>query len=221
MEANDFGNLLHNTLAALSGSPVANETDENIVRDWLHAKLTEIANETYGKQPSAIIRIQLEQARQRLSTYAALHVDHVKEGWTIWKTEVSIDTDAGVCITVDGIDMPIIGRIDRIDYHAESNRYAIWDYKTGDATKDRCLRIGPRPWDGSSCSCLSTNGWLLPWESKMSRPSDISFSLGLQVTRNSRPLKSQMNCTYPRLIPPRKSFDRFARSFSGHRDMTM
>lgn len=135
LEANDFGNLLHDTLAELQGAPVESSTDEADVRKWLFTKVNEIAEKHYGKQPSSIIRIQLEQARQRLAFYATMHVERIKQGWNIWKTEVSVGTDAGVGLKIDKFVMPIIGRIDRIDYHADTGKYAIWDYKTGDAAK--------------------------------------------------------------------------------------
>ena len=133
LEANDFGNLLHDTLALLKDNDESKTSDATRLRAWLFAQLNALAEARYGKQPPPVVLVQLEQARQRLAAFANHQARRAAQGWTIWKTECSVKLEDGLKIEIDGQpSMPIIGRIDRIDFHPVSESYAIWDYKTAD-----------------------------------------------------------------------------------------
>ena len=134
LEANDFGNLLHDTLALLNDSREATCTDVTRLRIWLFGQLNDLAIKRFGRQPPPVVSVQLEQARQRLAAFAVLQARRAGEGWTIQNTEIEIGIDKNVTIEIDGQPaMPLIGRIDRIDFHPTTKQYAIWDYKTSDA----------------------------------------------------------------------------------------
>jgi ATP-dependent exoDNAse (exonuclease V) beta subunit len=133
LEANAFGNLLHDTLAKMMGARQALQTDVMELRKWLFEQLAAIAKERYGSSPAPVIMVQLEQARQRLAAFAKIQAARNAEGWVIHGTEVSIGKDKPCSLDIPGQPpMPLIGRIDRIDYHPQRKEYAIWDYKTGD-----------------------------------------------------------------------------------------
>jgi ATP-dependent exoDNAse (exonuclease V) beta subunit len=147
LEANDFGNLLHDTLALFKGTKESTCTDTTQLRIWLFGQLNHLAVKRYGKQPPPVVAVQLEQARQRLAAFAVIQTQRAAEGWVIKDTEVNIGIDKGVTIEVEGqAAMPLIGRIDRIDFHPATKRYAIWDYKTSDAG----IKPLPAHWSKSS-----------------------------------------------------------------------
>jgi RecB family exonuclease len=117
------------------------------LRIWLFGQLNHLAVKRYGKQPPPVVAVQLEQARQRLAAFAVIQTQRAAEGWVIKDTEVNIGIDKGVTIEVEGqAAMPLIGRIDRIDFHPATKRYAIWDYKTSDAG----IKPLPAHWSKSS-----------------------------------------------------------------------
>lgn len=126
-----FGNLLHDCLASLRDAPPSDVVDADGIEAWLCDKLESLASERFGPHPSAAIQIQVEQARQRLAAFAVVQAQHAAEGWRILEAERTIGVDEGAGLLVDGVWMPLRGRIDRIDIHPERRELAILDYKTG------------------------------------------------------------------------------------------
>jgi ATP-dependent exoDNAse (exonuclease V) beta subunit/RecB family exonuclease/inactivated superfamily I helicase len=126
-----FGNLLHDCLATLGDAPVRDCVDAAAIEAWLSSQLESLASERFGPHPSAAVLIQVEQARQRLAAFSMIQAQHAAEGWEILDTERTIGVDAGVGLMVDGVWMPLRGRIDRIDIHRQRRELAILDYKTG------------------------------------------------------------------------------------------
>jgi hypothetical protein len=55
-----------------------------------------------------------------------------EDGWEIRETEWS-PSQGHIAFDVDGTPIHLTGRIDRIDHHPETQRWAIWDYKTGES----------------------------------------------------------------------------------------
>ncbi len=137
LEANAFGTLIHDTLAKMADSEVAKTIDATELRIWLFHELNTLAAERYGKHPAPVIAVQLEQARQRLAAFAKKQVERTADGWQIFGTEIEVGQDKPYLLQVPGQSpMPLVGRIDRIDFHPHTGRFAIWDYKTGDTTTD-------------------------------------------------------------------------------------
>jgi ATP-dependent exoDNAse (exonuclease V) beta subunit len=137
LEANAFGTLLHETLAKMDKAEEAKSTDAETLRVWLFHQFNAISAAKYGKHPAPVIVVQLEQARQRLAAFAAKQAQRNAEGWTIWGTECEIKLSKPYELLVSGQrPMPIIGRIDRIDFHPQSKQFVVWDYKTGDTPAD-------------------------------------------------------------------------------------
>ncbi|HYV37192.1 MAG TPA: PD-(D/E)XK nuclease family protein [Gemmataceae bacterium] len=138
LDGSAFGILLHGALSALgrhAESP-RHSTDEKQVFEFLEDRLHAFANARYGgSQRRAAIRLQLEQARQRLKAFAAEQVALVEEGWQIvFAEDEELTTgDLRVPFIVDGVSIDLTGRIDRIDFHQESGTVRVLDYKTADA----------------------------------------------------------------------------------------
>jgi ATP-dependent exoDNAse (exonuclease V) beta subunit len=132
LRADGFGNLIHDVVDGLKGSPVATSIDADQVAKWLLARLDNVARKRFGVVRSPALMIQIEQARARLKAFAILQAKRAAEGWDIIETEVKIPIEAGIRIG----SMPLHGRIDRIDFHESSGRWAILDYKTSDMVAD-------------------------------------------------------------------------------------
>ncbi|MBI1246762.1 hypothetical protein GC197_02825 [bacterium] len=132
LDGGAFGNLAHDTLQAFGKSDVKNSDDEQVIFQFLSDKLSELAQSSYGKQPLATIKLQIEQLRLRLRAFAASQAHHRQEGWLIHSCET--DIPVGKCLlNVDGKEVSLVGRIDRIDHNPETGDWAVWDYKTGDS----------------------------------------------------------------------------------------
>jgi hypothetical protein len=79
------------------------------------------------------IEIQLEQARARFNSFAQWQANWVQEGWRIAFTESPAGLEGVPVSLPDGTTINVVGRIDRIDRHADG-RWYIFDYKTGDSS---------------------------------------------------------------------------------------
>ncbi len=135
LDAPMFGNLLHDTLEHLGKGPIAKSTDAVEVEQFLLNKLQEVALKRYGPNPPSAVLIQIEQAEQRLKVFAPLQAQRAQAGWEIHLTECAVTVQHQVLLGNDK-KLPLIGRIDRIDYHPATDRWAIWDYKTSDSAKN-------------------------------------------------------------------------------------
>lgn len=133
MGAPQFGVLIHDTLAELSG-PIGKSADVEEVRSFLQETLRERALSLFGEHPAAAVLIQIEQAEQRLSAFAEAQAERAAQGWEIrWVEQGTTRQDQ---LLIGGeTTLPLVGRIDRIDYHPATGRWAIWDYKTSENAK--------------------------------------------------------------------------------------
>ena len=129
LQANQFGDLIHNTLDWFGKSELKDSTSVSSIEDGMHETLDRYATSFFGSSPSAAVRLQIEQARRRLSHVAVAQSERRQAGWKIDSVETPFGEEQKAGITVDEKQMPIRGRIDRIDRH-EDGRWAIIDYKT-------------------------------------------------------------------------------------------
>jgi ATP-dependent helicase/nuclease subunit B len=125
-----FGTLAHRVLEMFGKTTAAASPDENVVADALDACLDEYVAHNYGAVFPAV-RLQVEQLRLRLRTFAVHQARRVAGGWTTVAVEYGTP-DGGVPLPVDGAEFRVTGRIDRIDYHAATGAWAVFDYKTGE-----------------------------------------------------------------------------------------
>ena len=171
-----FGHLAHEVLANFSRGATGSSADPDLVRKSLDKLLDAEAARRFGDHAYPSVYLQIEQLRGRLHRFAAWQAEWVEAGWRtviVEGTPVEVKEDARTLETpfeVDGVEIIIAGRIDRVDHHAGQDRWAILDYKTSDEHKSpevvhrtkrdrrwvdlqlplyRCLVPGLRKVDGS------------------------------------------------------------------------
>ena len=137
LDALMFGNLLHDVLHDFGMSADKESTDPAVIRGFLNQQLSDLAASTFGPRPLATITVQLGQARLRLNAFAEWQAVRAAEGWQIQGVEISGPADdpnsyTPIAFTHDGVTLMLTGRIDRIDYHPDTHRWALLDYKAGD-----------------------------------------------------------------------------------------
>jgi RecB family exonuclease len=120
-----FGTLVHAVLADFGVSTVKDADDPEAIAAFCAERLDHhLLAMTFGA-PTAAARIQTEQARARLLSFAVAQAAHRRSGFRIDRVEQQVETpDALTGIT-------LVGRIDRIDRH-EDGRVLLLDYKTHD-----------------------------------------------------------------------------------------
>ncbi len=111
----------------------ANSKQAGAIIKTLDRLLDKHAAELFGNSPLPTARVQIAQLRRRLHAFAETQANRAKDGWKIKYTEVDAVAEE-VTLEVDGQPMRLVGRIDRIDEHADG-RLAILDYKTSEAGK--------------------------------------------------------------------------------------
>ncbi|HSJ25378.1 MAG TPA: PD-(D/E)XK nuclease family protein [Longimicrobiales bacterium] len=128
-----FGTLAHRVLEMFGRTPAAASDDVNVVAAALDACLDEYVAQNYGAVFPAV-RLQVEQLRLRLRTFAAVQARRVADGWRTVAVEYGTP-EGGVPLPFDA-GFRVRGRIDRIDYHAATGAWALLDYKTGERGDD-------------------------------------------------------------------------------------
>jgi RecB family exonuclease len=127
-----FGSLLHEVLRCFADEGARDSSDPVEIAAALDALLDQCAQPRFGQHPIAAVRVQLEQMRFRLRSFANQQADWYGQGWRIAHAEVT--PNAGkVTLEVDGRPFRLTGRIDRIDVHRQTGQHAVLDYKSSDA----------------------------------------------------------------------------------------
>ncbi len=139
LDAPAFGDVLHETLRVLPTLDAATLKSSTMLARALDERLRLAARQRFGKNPGNAILLQIEQASARLECFALWQAQRTREGWTILHAEWDprADTIASAeppALLVDGIAMPLHGRIDRIDSH-ETKGFELLDFKTGDRVR--------------------------------------------------------------------------------------
>lgn len=135
MDPLGFGNLAHRVLERFGKDrDVVNTADADAVRRRLDELLEEAVDLRFGRNAHVAVEIQVDQLRTRLHAFADWHAGWIGNGWEVVAAECSTP-DGGVPLDVDGVPFGISARIDRVDYHADTGEWAVFDYKTGDAGK--------------------------------------------------------------------------------------
>lgn len=130
LAANQFGDLVHGALERFGLSSDRGLNDALKIEACLVEHLHQYADEFYGKQASTAVALQVMQAEKRLKAVAKAQADRASDGWIIHASEASVNETDGAAIEIDGRRMGLRGRFDRIDFHPDSGRWAILDYKT-------------------------------------------------------------------------------------------
>lgn len=136
LDARKFGILLHDSLSMMGKNPVSMSTDPEEIEEFLIKQLHIVASEKFGPNPPAGVLIQIEQAEMRLRAFAPKQAQRAAEGWIVKFVEQGVEAKDNLRFGVGDDSLPLIGRIDRIDYHPGLNKWAIWDYKTSENAKN-------------------------------------------------------------------------------------
>ena len=128
-----FGSLAHRVLEGFGRHDELHAADPDAVGRRLEAVLDRLADEGFPASLPAV-RVQVEQLRARLRAFARWHAARVAEGWRVAATEAEVSE--GVPFDVDGTPVRLLGRIDRVDVHADRGLVAVFDYKTGSRADD-------------------------------------------------------------------------------------
>lgn len=136
LDGGGFGDLLHVCLEKLIDSPVANSSDADAISEWLTEQLLSDARAKFGVAPPPALQVQIEQAIRRLEAFAVHQAKQAAAGWQIKYIEHKVERNDGVMLQIGDKQIAVHGRIDRIDYHPQTDCYAVWDYKTGDSSGD-------------------------------------------------------------------------------------
>jgi ATP-dependent helicase/nuclease subunit B len=107
-------------------------TDPKQIVEYLDYQLDRVAAARYGQHARPAVRVQIEQARLRLRSFAAWQAQRTAEGWRIVFSEDS-ERVLTFPLEVGGQTVELRGRIDRIDFHESLRRLCVLDYKTADA----------------------------------------------------------------------------------------
>lgn len=131
LAANQFGDLVHAAVEGFGECDARGAREIDVIRDALMEHLHEYAARQFGGAPSAAVRLQIAQAEKRLRIVAERQAERRAAGWEIYAAEAAVAAKDGARIELeDGRRLALKGRVDRIDYHPATGRWAILDYKT-------------------------------------------------------------------------------------------
>jgi hypothetical protein len=144
MDGGVFGSLAHVVLERFGRSAEAASSDPEVVEKKLLRLLGELVRDQFGARPVPAVRVQVEQLRARLRHFARWQADWAADGWRI--VTVEAQPKDGVPFVVDGEEVRLRGKIDRIDHNPTTGEWAIFDYKTGDTgeSPEDAHRKGPK-----------------------------------------------------------------------------
>lgn len=126
--ARDFGSVAHSVLEAWAGDPEAVDMSKGeAIEERVLAILDEMLEGRFGGKPPLAVRIQVEGLRQRLRWFARQQACERATGWRIEEVEKKFE------VPVAGVT--VVGKIDRIDVHADGRRRVL-DYKTKAKAED-------------------------------------------------------------------------------------
>jgi hypothetical protein len=130
LAANQFGDLVHAAVEDFGRSDERDSTDEETILKSLTHYLHQHAEKHFGKHAHPSVQLQIRQAERRLQFVASEQAKRIAQGWMIHDTEKSLDENDGAKLVVDGREMGLRGRIDRIDRNRVTGQWAVLDYKT-------------------------------------------------------------------------------------------
>ncbi|MFN9851806.1 MAG: UvrD-helicase domain-containing protein, partial [Planctomycetota bacterium] len=148
LDGGAFGDLVHQVLEDFFHSSVAGAKEPEPIEKWLASRLKEESERRFGISPPPAVVVQIEQAQTRLKSFAPLHAQRMREGWVMQEAEFKVERQGSVELELeDERVMNLHGRIDRIDRHEADDRWAVWDYKTGDRSgKPRDVHLKSGKW---------------------------------------------------------------------------
>ncbi|MCB0319339.1 MAG: PD-(D/E)XK nuclease family protein, partial [Bdellovibrionales bacterium] len=124
-----YGNLLHELLDDFAASAVRQSGDPKVIRDYLIDQLRSYTLKNFGAVARPAVQVQMYLLERRLLAFAERQAQWTQNGWEIREHEFGIPK-CSVSLAVDGGELYLTGRIDRIDYHSGENKWMAIDYKS-------------------------------------------------------------------------------------------
>ncbi|MEL6105602.1 MAG: PD-(D/E)XK nuclease family protein [Planctomycetota bacterium] len=141
LAANQFGDLVHAAVEEFGLSDDRDATDPEKIFESMRDSMHQYAEQRFGERGQSAVRFQVRQAERRLRFVAEEQSKRAQAGWRIHATEKAVTEADGAAVRVGNREMGLRGRFDRIDYHPETDRWAILDYKThGSPPRKKHLR---------------------------------------------------------------------------------
>jgi hypothetical protein len=128
----EFGRLLHAVLGRLARSAVATSTDAQAIAHALDQLLDEEVARRSGSAPRVAVRLQLEQLRRRLRSFAEWQALQARAGWAMVAEHAEARLEA--TLDVDGAPFVVTGRVDRVDRHPTAG-FRLLDYKSAEQSR--------------------------------------------------------------------------------------
>lgn len=129
LAANQFGDLVHNSLEIWGEGSGKDETHPDRIDQAMQDAVSDYVAKFYGPSTTAAVQLQIHQARQKIRRVARVQAERIAAGWIVDRVEAAVNQDVA-SIRVGDVRMGLRGRFDRIDFHPSTGRYAILDYKT-------------------------------------------------------------------------------------------
>lgn len=141
IDASRFGQVAHDVLAAFGRSPASRSPDVTVVRAQLDQRLDEEWEKRFGTGTFPAIPLQKELLRMRLHAFATWQAKWARKGWEpyliegrrIGDPEGEGDDVISAPFEVDGVEIVLRGRLDRVDINPTTGEIAVLDYKTGES----------------------------------------------------------------------------------------
>ena len=127
MDALDFGNVLHEALENFAREElIRDSSNPDVIEAFVLAELDALLARRFGKRLSLPLRVQRESLRARLRQFARIQAEERRAGWQIHHGEFRFEKEHTVILA----GVPVVGSLDRIDIHEETQQRRILDYKT-------------------------------------------------------------------------------------------
>jgi ATP-dependent helicase/nuclease subunit B len=127
----DLGTVMHDVLKSFADSDLAESRHAGDIGNWLVAELKRQTSARYGGQPLFSVALQIESMSQRLRKFGEVQSEVRAEGWRIIAAEESITAEWGLKLG----EVPLEGKIDRIDRHEKTGALRVIDYKTSQSER--------------------------------------------------------------------------------------
>ncbi|HQX50140.1 MAG TPA: PD-(D/E)XK nuclease family protein [Planctomycetaceae bacterium] len=131
LDAPAFGSLIHEVLKRFGQSDFRDAHSDEAIETFLLQELHQEALGRFGRTRSATVSVQLKMIESRLSAFARWQAKNCQDGWRIYQTEKKYE--CADFSDIHGRPVKLVGRVDRIDKHAQTGQYRVLDYKTSEA----------------------------------------------------------------------------------------
>ena len=142
LQSHMVGNLFHDLFEAFGKQALKDpklQMNAAVIVDFLEDQLKQVFARKHWDQGKAALKLQQAQIYYRLRQFAQVQATDAALGWQIIHAE-NVETmnvkQEVICWEIDGEQVELIGRIDRVDINEKLNKVRILDYKTAKTAKN-------------------------------------------------------------------------------------